>query len=61
MALRINTLARGRSGVSLGTFNTLVALFNSGLTLSPSSQHITVTEVAVHVSLWTVTPDDCSV
>jgi histidine ammonia-lyase len=32
MALRINTLARGFSGVSLNTFNTLVALFNSGCT-----------------------------
>lgn len=32
MALRINTLARGRSGVSLETFNTLVSLFNSGCT-----------------------------
>ena len=32
MALRINNLARGRSGVSLQTFNTLVSLFNSGCT-----------------------------
>jgi histidine ammonia-lyase len=32
MALRINTLARGRSGVSLETFNKLVDLFNSGCT-----------------------------
>lgn len=32
MALRINTLARGKSGVSLETFNNLVKLFNSGCT-----------------------------
>jgi histidine ammonia-lyase len=32
MALRINTLCRGHSGVSLGTFNTLVKVFNAGLT-----------------------------
>ena len=32
MALRINTLARGRSGISLGTFDKLVKLFNSGCT-----------------------------
>jgi histidine ammonia-lyase len=32
MALRINTLARGRSGVSTQTFQKLVDLFNSGCT-----------------------------
>jgi histidine ammonia-lyase len=32
MALRINTLARGRSGVSTSTFRKLVDLFNSGCT-----------------------------
>lgn len=32
MALRINTLARGRSGVSIETFQKLVDLFNSGCT-----------------------------
>lgn len=32
MALRINTLARGRSGISPGTFQKLVKLFNSGCT-----------------------------
>lgn len=32
LALRLSTLARGRSGVSLSTFNGLLKLFNSGLT-----------------------------
>lgn len=32
MALRINTLARGRSGISVGTFQKLIKLFNSGCT-----------------------------
>ena len=37
MALRINTLARGQSGMSLQTFDQLVTLFNSGCTpLVPS-------------------------
>lgn len=38
MALRINTLARGRSGVSLETFQKLVELFNSGCTPEVPSQ-----------------------
>lgn len=38
MALRINTLARGRSGISLDTFERLVALFNSGCTPEVPSQ-----------------------
>ena len=32
LALRINTLARGRSGVSLTTFNGMLKMFNAGLT-----------------------------
>ncbi|CAM9247137.1 unnamed protein product, partial [Ectocarpus fasciculatus] len=32
LALRINTLARGRSGVSLSTFNGMLKMFNAGLT-----------------------------
>lgn len=32
LALRINTLARGRSGVSLGTFSGMLKMFNAGLT-----------------------------
>ena len=32
MALRINVLARGHSGLSLSTFSVLVAMFNAGLT-----------------------------
>lgn len=38
MALRINTLARGRSGVSVHTFQKLVDLFNSGCTPEVPSQ-----------------------
>ena len=38
MALRINTLARGKSGVSMDTFNGLVNLFNTGCTPEVPSQ-----------------------
>jgi len=38
MALRINTLARGKSGVSLDTFKKLVDLFNTGCTPEVPSQ-----------------------
>jgi histidine ammonia-lyase len=38
MALRINTLARARSGISLETFEALIKLFNSGCTPEVPSQ-----------------------